>query len=230
MMTAVLRSLVLFSAAVGCCHSLCADDQSDLNKRHRVTLRLVAEILPRNDLSGHAVDDELSRRIFDLMIDRLDPDRVYFTQEDLRSLTKSREDLDDQAARGDLSFPRELHRQYLARVMQATQWGKEHLGKPQEFLSDETYVLKPTEFCADEASLKQRWRKRIKFQLLGLRADGWANEEAVKLLTKRYVRISTKNRYRDQESFFEQYLAVFTKSFAPHNDYFGPKTLDSFNS
>lgn len=229
MMAGVLRFLVLFLAATGYSRSLCADEPPNLNKRYRLTLRLVVELTQRNNLSGHPVDDDLSRRAFDLMIDHLDPARVYFTQQDLRDLKKSREDLDDQAVNGDLSFPLELHRQYLTRVKQATQWGKDYLDKPLDFSVDETYILRPTEFCADESLLKQRWRKRIKFQLLDLRADGWANEEAVKWLTKRYERIGSENRYCDQESFFEQYLAVITKSFTPHNDYFGPKTLDSFN-
>jgi carboxyl-terminal processing protease len=75
----------------------------------------------------------------------------------------------------------------------------------------------------------ERWRQRVKFDLMKELADDVAMDEAVKKLTKRYDSIRKSWQQTDDDELLERYLSAMTTSFDPHSSYMAPSTLDNFN-
>ena len=76
---------------------------------------------------------------------------------------------------------------------------------------------------------QERWRKRVKFDLLKETADDVPMDEAVEKLRKRYNSIRKSWSQTDNDELLERYLSAMTTGFDPHSDYMSPSTLDNFN-
>ena len=68
----------------------------------------------------------------------------------------------------------------------------------------------------------ERWRQRVKFDLLKETADKVAMDEAVKKLTKRYNSIRKSWQQTDNDELLERYLSAMTTGFDPHSSYMAP--------
>jgi carboxyl-terminal processing protease len=75
----------------------------------------------------------------------------------------------------------------------------------------------------------ERWRQRVKYDLMKELADDVALDEAVTKLTKRYNSIGKSWQQTDNDELLERYLSAMTTSFDPHSSYMAPSTLDNFN-
>jgi len=176
------------------------------------------------------LDEEIACRWFDGFIDALDPRRMYFTGEDIRRFARHRDDLDDQALRGDLSFAELVREAYAKRVQQATTWGDEFLGERHDFTANEWFEVHPANFATNATALRERWRKRVKYELLVEKSLGLNKGRAIAKLRTRYRRIAQENRLDDDEELYEIFLDAFARSYGPHNAYLGERTLVRFRS
>jgi carboxyl-terminal processing protease len=79
----------------------------------------------------------------------------------------------------------------------------------------------------DEAA--ERWRQRVKFDLMKELTDDVAMDEAVKKLRKRYLSLRNSWQQTDNEELLERYLSAMTTGFDPHSSYMAPTTLENFN-
>ncbi len=158
----------------------------------------------------------------------MDSRRLYFTAEDIRRFTKYRDKLDDHARRGDLSFADLVRDTYGKRLRQATKAQVELLNERHDFTADEHFVVHPATSPADEKALRERWRKRVKYDLLVERSAGLTMERAIAKLRTRYQRVGRENRFADNEDLYELFLNAFARSFGPHNWYLGNRTLARF--
>jgi carboxyl-terminal processing protease len=84
-------------------------------------------------------------------------------------------------------------------------------------------------FARTPEEAQDRWRQRVKFDLLKETADKVAMDEAIKKLTKRYESIRKSWQQTDDDELLERYLSAMTTSFDPHSSYMAPSTLDNFN-
>ena len=84
-------------------------------------------------------------------------------------------------------------------------------------------------FARTPEEAQDRWRQRVKFDLLKETADKVAMDEAIKKLTKRYDSIRKSWQQTDDDELLERYLSAMTTSFDPHSSYMAPSTLDNFN-
>jgi len=202
----------------------------DAKAVHRKALSVLAVVLPRDHLSHHPLDEEIAGRWFDLFINKLDPRRMYFTAGDIRRFAEHRGDLVDHARRGELSFADLVRDTYAERLRQATTMGIELLDERHDFTKDEQFELRPKGFPKDADALRERWRKRVKFEILVERSAGLSRDRAVARLRARYRRVARENRLDDDEELYELYLDAFARSFGPHNWYLGERTLAGFRS
>ncbi|MCH7729559.1 MAG: hypothetical protein IH991_24240 [Planctomycetes bacterium] len=224
--------LALLFVLLPLCHSkVTAQNQvGDIKAVHRKTLSALAIILPRDHPAHHPLDDDIARRWFGLFIRELDPRRVYFTAEDIRHFAEHRGVLDDHARRGDLSFADLVRDTYAKRLHQATTMGIELLDERHDFERHERFELHPEGFSADGEALRNRWRKRVKYEILVERSNGLTIDRAVAKLRARYRRVARDNQFDNDEDLYELFLHTFTRSFGPHNWYLGELTLEIFRS
>ena len=73
----------------------------------------VSQLILREHLSKHPIDDEMSGRAFDHFIKMLDPLKLYFTQADMDKFLANRNEIDDQVKSGDVSFGHDVFQIFL---------------------------------------------------------------------------------------------------------------------
>jgi carboxyl-terminal processing protease len=210
--------------------TLARPTQPSANDR-QITLA-VAMLMERQHLTGHKIDDEISERTLKSFIKDLDPLKLFFYQSDVDNFSRDKDNLDDQIRRGDIRFAYDVFALFLARVDERIQLAEAELKKPHDFNVDEEMVRDPdkAKFASTPEEAADRWRKRVKFDLLKETADGKVNmEEAIKKLTKRYESIRRSWQQTDNDELLERYLTSMTSSFDPHSSYMAPSTLDNFN-
>lgn len=202
-------------------------DGVEIKAAHQKVLKVLAAMLPRHSASHHPLDDEIARRWFDKFIDACDPRRMYFTVGDIRRFEQHRDELDDHARRGDLSFAELVRDVYARRLLQATKWGGELLDEHHDFTVDEQFELRPAQFAVDEGALRERWRQRVKHELLVEKAAGLAEDRAITKLRARYDRVAQDRQLIDEE-LYEIFLNALCQAYGPHCAYYGERTLARF--
>jgi carboxyl-terminal processing protease len=191
----------------------------------------VSMLMERQHLSGQSLDDTISQRCMETFIKELDPLKLFFYQSDVDEFMRNRNRLDDLFRRGDIRFAYDVFARFLARVDERVNIAQEQLGKEHDFTVDEEMIADPDSatFAATPEEAAERWRKRVKFDLLKEIADDVAMDEAVKKLRRRYDSIRKSWHQTDDDELLERYLSAMTTGFDPHSSYMSPSTLDNFN-
>jgi carboxyl-terminal processing protease len=191
----------------------------------------VTTLMERQHLTAHRLDDTISERCLKTFIKDLDPLKLFFTQQDIDEFNKSKDRLDDTLKRGDISFAYQVFNVFLTRVDERITMALAELSQPQNFDLNEEMIREPdaTTFAKTPSEAADRWRQRVKFDLLKETADKVPMDEAIKKLTKRYNSIRRSWQQTDNDELLERYLTSMTSAFDPHSSYMAPTTLDNFN-
>jgi carboxyl-terminal processing protease len=86
-----------------------------------------------------------------------------------------------------------------------------------------------TTYATSEAEADDRWRQRIKYELMARKADDEAIEEARKNISRRYQNFKRRRHQTDGEELLEMYLTAITSSYDPHTTYMSRDTLENFH-
>lgn len=183
-------------------------------------------------LSQQKLDDTISQRCMDTFLKELDPLKLFFYQSDVDEFTQNRDSLDDLIKRGDIWFAYDVFARFLARVDERIQLAQTELGKAHDFSLDEAMIRDPeaAQFPRTPEEAAERWRQRVKFDLLKETADDDVPmAEAIEKLRKRYDSIRKSWQQTDDDELLERYLSAMTTGFDPHSSYMASSTLDNFN-
>lgn len=222
--------LLLGLLILACLSSVVRADPIMPTAEDRQITLAVTSLLRREHLSGHELDDEISQRSVNLFLKSLDPWKVYFYQSDVETFLNRKNDLDDMARKGDVSFAYTVFKVFLQRIDERVKVVDELLAMPHDFTVDEEMISDRDEvrYPQTVAEARDRWRKRIKYDLLVLKADGTEGEEAREKLTRRYHSFAKRMHQTDGEELLEMYLTSMTTAFDPHTTYMSPSTLENF--
>jgi carboxyl-terminal processing protease len=216
-----------------------ADPDQPRTKDRQVTLAVCA-LLKYEHLLQHPLDDEISERGIKNFFDMLDPGKVYFYKADVDEFMKRRHDLDDQVRRGDISFGYAVFDRFLERIDQRVAVIEKLIEEEHEFTVDEEMVTDAEllDYPADEDEARDRWRKRIKFDLLILKSDDEDDEEEDgaketpedprERLLRRYRSFAKRMHQIDEDELMEMYLSALTSGYDPHTRYMSPSTYEDF--
>ena len=196
---------------------------------HRIAI-LVSAWMDKFHLSEIHVNDEVSSRTLDKFIDTLDPVKLFFYQSDVDEFSKEKFQIDDYVKKGDVRLAKRIFDRFLQRVQERILVAQQQVDVEHDFKIDEDMIRDPEKmsFAMDEAEANERWRKRVKFDMLRLIADETSPEEAVEKLHKRYRSILRNWEQTDIDELLELFLSALTMSFDPHSSYMSPSTLDNF--
>jgi len=195
----------------------------------QVTLA-VTSLLRREHLLRHPLNDEISQRCLKSFLKMLDPMKVYFYQSDVDRFKAQENNLDDYARRGDIGFAYDVFSTFLKRVDERMKLVDELLATKHDFTVDEEMVIDRDilEYPRNEAEAREKWRKRIKYDLLVLKAEETEGQEAIDKLSRRYHSFATRMHQTDNDELLEMYLSSMTTAFDPHTSYMSPSTLENF--
>src|SRR4029079_16675229 len=210
---------------------LTAPGKSDRN----VTLAVTA-LLKQQHLSKHPLDDEISRRWMKNFLKTLDPMKVYFVQSDIDTFMKKQDELDDMVKRGDISMAYTIFNTFLKRVDERAKLVDELVRQDQDFTVDEEMITDPdaTSYAKNDAEVKDQWRKRVKYDLLVLKAsekekDHAEGKDAQDRLSRRYRSFAKRMHQTDADELLEMYLTSMTTSYDPHTTYMSKSSLENFD-
>jgi carboxyl-terminal processing protease len=185
----------------------------------------VSALLPMKHLSRHPLDDEILRRGLQLFLKTLDPMKEFFYQSDVDKSV-----LRGNWRGGDMTLAHDIFSAFLERLDERVTLTNELLAAPIDFTLDEQTITDPGEArypqTADDA--RARWRKRIKYDLLMLKAAGIEGQQAKERLSNRYHRFDARMRNTGGEQLLEMYLTSLASAFDPHTTYMSAATCEDF--
>jgi carboxyl-terminal processing protease len=194
------------------------------------TASIVADMVSRNHISHAAIDDEISKRLLDRYIDSLDPQKLYFMKDDIVAMKTKETELDDAIKGGDVEFAFAAFKQYRRRMDQRMATIGKIIDLEHDFSIDEEMLVDADDrgWATSEAEMNERWRKRVKYELLSMKLDDKELSEARTRLHKRYETLQKLMKQTEDMEILEIYLSSLTHTLDPHSSYMSPDTLDDF--
>ena len=163
--------------------------------------------------------------------------KVYFYQSDIDVFNQHRDELAEQAQRGDVSFGHFVFKTFLARIDERIKMVDQLLAMPHDFTADEEMVIDKdaVTYAKDRTEAFDRWRKRVKYDLLVLKAEkadkstkNADKKTPAERLAQRYHSFAKRMHQTDSEELLEMYLTSLTTCLDPHTNYMSPGTLENF--
>lgn len=212
-------------------------------------LGLINEALQGYHFSPVEINDDLSIKIFDLYLKRLDVNKRFFTKEDLKKLEPYRTLIDDQLEAKNIEFYSVVNEFFNANVEKVKGYYGDILSKPFTFNTNETFETDPDkmDFPANDAALKESWRKALKYQVMvrlndlaemqaqiksdtvkkktDIEMEAEAREKVKKLHDDMFRRLK---QLKDIDR-FAIYLNAITGVYDPHTQYLAPDDKESFD-
>ena len=226
----VLGLLAAVMAVAGILAPLVWARPQQQNRDERNISLLVAHLMDRDHLSDLRVDDKTSQRAFEKFIESLDAMKLFFLQSDIDEFSRERFSIDDYVKKGELGWARKVFDRFLQRVKERIAVAQQYVDAEHNFTLDETMVRDPDKmvYATSVAEANERWRKRVKYDMLLQITDDVTQEEAIEKLHKRYRSIRRNWEQTDSDELLEMFLSALTMSFDPHSSYMSPNTLENF--
>jgi carboxyl-terminal processing protease len=198
--------------------------------RERSVSLVISHLIEQRHLLRHPFDNEISQRAMDQFLKGLDPMKNYFYQSDIDEFMRDKDKLDDYVTKGDLKFAYAVLDRFLERVDERVGFVDELLKQPMDFSVDERLSTDPdaVQYPKTREEAWDRWRKRIKFELLVLKNEKVEQQEAIERLSRRYHSLSKRWHQFNSDDLLEAFLTSVTSSFDPHTLYMSPSSLTDF--
>lgn len=221
--------------------------------KDQIVGQILLNSLERGHYSPLEVNDELSRRTFKLMIERMDYNKNFLLKSDVERLRAYETRIDDEMHNGTNEFYKLANELLIKRTKEAEEYAKDILSRPFNFDENETLEIDPEkrDFATDEAALKELWRKLLKYQTLmryielteqrdknkdDLKGEGAvaksdseleaeAREKVLKNQLQRFERLLKENEMNR----IGRYFGAMSTSFEPHTEYFPPDDKENFD-
>ncbi len=232
----ILFSCLTFSFAISglLVTDLVADDTETFgqpSRSEKTVSRLIAKLMQRDHLSRKPLDDKISQRAFDMYIKMLDPMKVYFLQSDVDDFSsKWRDSIDDNMEKGEYEIAFEIYKRFLQRVDERSQLAVELVDSTFDYTLDEEIATdkEDVKFATNDDEVKDRWRKRIKYNLMVLKNDKDSKVDPKEKLKKRYDAYAKRMHQTDNGDVVEMYVTAITTSFDPHTAYMSKESFENF--
>ena len=221
----------------------------DESKKNEILVKLILQGLRYSHFQSKTVNDELSKKIFDLYIKRLDQGKRFLLKSDIAHLSNYQYQIDNQFIDGEFYFFNISNELISKRVKEAESYYEEILSAPFEFSSDEVVELdgEKLPFAVSKDQLKEYWRLTLKYQVLARLVEKSDEQEknkkdTVKLKTFEQLEEEARNKVKSlHKDWFHrlsqitrndrlaQYINCIVNLWDPHTSYFPPKDKENFD-
>jgi len=197
------------------------------------------------------INDDFSEKAFSNYIEMVDYTKRFLLQEDIKALSKYKNDLDDALLDVDFEFF-DLSVDILnKRVDESQKYYRDILAKPFDFEKDENFEAdaEKREFATGKKELKEFWRKSLKYETLTRIYDAQKNqaeaaEKSDTVTIKSFAELEENAREKllkrnddwyhrmakwDDNDRLSVYVNAFVNVFDPHTQYFPPRDKENFD-
>ena len=194
------------------------------------------------------INDTYSIEVFDLFINKLDPNKRFFTKDDITTLKVYQYSIDDQLQKGTLDFFNAANLLYKKRLSEVDVFLSSLFDVPYSFSSYQTLELDPDKrtYLANETAIKQYWETLVEFQVLSQyltlkEAEVSANvpitaefnealeEKARQSVKKDYLLNFSRLNEETTEDRLDFYIDSLINVFDIHTAYFPPEKKEDFD-
>ena len=209
-------------------------------EKEKVLLEIVKYVVERGHYSSIQIDDDLSLKIYDDFINKLDPQKRFFTLSDIKELDRFKYKIDDQIKAYDLDFFEEIHDRYRSRIADAKIFVEKAFENNFDF-NDTEYIdldIDSIPFSSDKNQLYERWRKQIKYSILDIisqkNSSDSIDDNEIMMNAISTVKKSTNDFFNyaneiERDDWFSVFLNSFVGQFDPHTFYFKPDDKEKFD-
>ncbi|UDQ96564.1 carboxy terminal-processing peptidase [Lentisphaerota bacterium WC36G] len=223
----------------------------NVESKHADIARLAAGIIANHHYKKAQFNDDISKKLFQQYFKKLDPQKYYFTQDDINQFAEYETNLDDDVYAGRVDFAYTLYELLKERANQYEQFAKVQLKKGFDFNKKDDFFNNRAKaaWCKDMSELQRLWYKRLKSDVLYWRLVDRARKEELTKEDKKKAqqdekvffaktpeervlkRISMSRHYlTDKDAFdvLQLFLSSLTNIYDPHSDYMSPATQNDF--
>lgn len=213
--------------------------------------KLISYVL-RNQLARHhyshkAIDDELSRTAYSLFLKQLDAQKRFLLQADIDQLKPYSLQIDNEINQGVIELPAIAARIMDQRVLQVQDLVHALLKEEIDFSKNEKIETdnEKLTYCRDLPELRERWRKIIKYQLLGRylnlledqkKIESSSNKIDKELMADAKIKVGksldqffARMLEQKEQDRFDSYFTAITEAFDPHTNYMPPTQKEDFD-
>ena len=208
--------------------------------KEKVLLEIVKYVVEKGHYNSIDLDDNFSVKIFDDFISKLDPQKRFFTVNDIRQLNRYKYKIDDQIKNYQLEFFEETYKTYNQRVSDAKLFVDKVFETDFDFSEDEFIDLNNDSipFSFGKNQLFERWRKQIKYSVLDIVTQRYNSDSLdfneIKINAISTVKKNTNDFFDyanelDRDDWFSVFVNSFVSQFDPHTFYFKPDDKEKFD-
>src|SRR5438046_1972364 len=192
----------------------------------------VGRLLEEGHYTHKQLNEDLSGKVMRSYLELLDFSHLFFTQEDVNSLTeKYGPALDDDILLGNLKPAYEIYDLYQKRVDERVAKVKESLKQPADFKTDGTidFRREKSAWPKNMAEADELWRGRITSELLQEHLSEHPIEPGPQLVARRYDRLARNVHESDRDEQAKFFLAAVALAYDPHSEYLSESDLKNFS-
>ncbi len=194
----------------------------------------VVQLLSRSHYRKIPLDQDNVEKVFDRYLDRLDPNRSFFLQTDIKEFEPYRKKLGDSLRSGDLNPAFAIFNRYRERAEERSRYMLKQLQsgiKNLDLNSNEELVVerKNEPWLTGKAAQQQLWNKQLKDSVLSLKLNNKTDDEIVNQLRRRNTNLLRRLHQSKSEDAFQTYINAFAGIYDPHTQYFSPQTAENFD-
>ncbi|MFT5511676.1 MAG: carboxyl-terminal processing protease [Bacteroidia bacterium] len=216
-----------------------------------VLMKVIKENLDYMHFAPLEMNDALSSKAFDHYLDYIDGNKRFLLAADVTQLEVNRNQIDDQTMAGTYVFFDNTITMLNKRVEQCQLYYREILAEPFDFtLNGSVDFGEDLPFAANEAEMKERWRKYLKYNVMTrvataldiqkAKAKDSSNTEELKTFevieeeTRKAVLKSHNDWFvrlnkLDRKERLSTYVNAITTLYDPHTTYFPPADKENFD-
>ncbi|NNE25255.1 MAG: carboxy terminal-processing peptidase [Saprospiraceae bacterium] len=220
----------------------------NVKQKESLILNAVMNYLEVLHFKPKTIDNTFSEQAFEEFLTQVDAGKRFLTQEEIDQLAIHREAIDDQVKMRTFPFFEAAYEVIEASRLRAERIFNEVIESEFDINADGTIELdaQKREFAADEAALKENWKKYIQFDIITKVEDlikeqeddddidepksvEELEEEAIAEIKENYEEYFERLSKDRRSDFFEIYINSITHLFDPHSDYYNPKEKQDFD-
>lgn len=176
------------------------------------------------------IDRDLTEKMLEAYLRSLDPMKLYFLQSDIDLFTKSAADLPTALKEGDTTFAYLIYDRLIERVSSRLPVIESLITKQHDFTKDESLETNQaaTKWASTDAEVEDKWRRRVKYDMLVSKMQGEKEGEVKEKLLRRYRSFKNRMMQMTSDELLEQFLNALYQSVDGQSVYMSPETLANF--
>lgn len=222
------------------------------DERDRVIITVIRQSLEAAHYEKIVFDDNFSSKVFDEYLSKLDYSKRFLLKSDVEMLSKYRYSIDDEIREAKFNFYNIATELIKKRQEQAAEYYREAISGKFDFTVKEFIHTNPDsiDYAANEAALRENWRKLTKFAVLEKMADQLSIQEkaiqdkdtSYKVLTMDSIQANAVARVKESYDGWmkrlagikdSEWMSFFLNAIVgvcdPHSEYLPPDEKKNFD-